>query len=430
MRLSSLVRLLVLVVLGARAVAEPLDGESLYRHVEHYARLGEHRTGTPPDLATSRWLAQSLESAGFRIEQQEFELEQFFPTGQSLQFGEETVAVFPHWFPRGTAAPLEAPLMALDATELRGAIAYLAPDKAGTWYQLRPAVLAEQAAAKGARALVIAAPHPSQDIYVTNAAPPHLQQSLAIPTVVVAARDHTVLARALASGAAVQLRSEGETRASGAVNVVARYPAEPVPDAPWVVVSTPTSGWFRAAGERGGGIALWLDLAHYIAARDTGLNWLFVANSGHELDFMGARRSLPTMPPPEAVALWLHLGASIGARRWGEQGGELLPLDEVHEHNVLYASDALLSVVSEVFDRVPSLQILGAKGLGQHQSELATIIATGYRAFGLVGSHHFFHTPEDTPAVTSAQLLAPYGEALRRLVDHMSRRENPAGEAT
>jgi hypothetical protein len=32
--------------------------------------------------------------------------------------------------------------------------------------------------------------------------------------------------------------------------------------------------------------------------------------------------------------------------------------------------------------------------------------------------------------VTSAQLLAPYGEALRRLVDHMSRRENPAGEAT
>jgi hypothetical protein len=247
---------------------------------------------------------------------------------------------------------------------------------------------------------------------------------------VVAARDHQVLARALASGATVQLRSEGEKRASVAVNVIARYPAAPLPDAPWVVVSTPSSGWFRAAGERGGGIALWLDLAQYIGARETGLNWLFVANSGHELDFMGARHSLPTMPPPAEVTLWLHLGASIGARRWREQDGELLPLDEVHEHNILYSSDALLSVVSGVFDRVPSLQILSAKGLGQQQSELATIIATGYRAFGLVGSHHFFHTPQDTPAVTSAQLLAPYGEALRRLVDHVARRENPAGEAT
>lgn len=430
MRLSSLFRLFVLVVLGARVVAEPLGGESLYRHVEHYARLGEHRTGTPPDLATSRWLARSLESAGFRVEQQQFELEQFFPAAQSLQVGEEALAVFPHWFPRGTVAPIEAMLVPFDATDPRGAIAYLAPDQAGTWYQLRPAALAEQAAARGARALVIAAPHPSREIYVTNAAPPHLQQPLAIPTVVVAARDHQVLARALASGATVQLRSEGEKRASVAVNVIARYPALPLPDAPWVVVSTPASGWFRAAGERGGGIALWLDLAHYIGTRATGLNWLFVANSGHELDFLGARRSLPTMPPPEEVTLWLHLGASIGARRWGEQGGELVPLDEVHEHNILYSSDALLAMASGAFDRVPSLQILSAKGLGQQQSELATIIATGYRAFGLVGSHHFFHTPQDTPAVTSAQLLAPYGEALRRLVDQVTRRENPAGEAT
>jgi hypothetical protein len=145
---------------------------------------------------------------------------------------------------------------------------------------------------------------------------------------------------------------------------------------------------------------------------------------------MGARRSLPAMPPPEEVALWLHLGASIGARRWREQGGELVPLDGVHEHNVLYSSDSLFSVVSRAFYRVPSLQMLSAKGLDQRQSELATIIATGYRAFGLVGSHHFFHTPQDTPAVTSAQLLAPYGEALRRLVDHVTVRDEPAAERT
>jgi hypothetical protein len=90
----------------------------------------------------------------------------------------------------------------------------------------------------------------------------------------------------------------------------------------------------------------------------------------------------------------------------------------------------LFSVVSRAFYRVPSLQMLSAKGLDQRQSELATIIATGYRAFGLVGSHHFFHTPQDTPAVTSAQLLAPYGEALRRLVDHVTVRDEPAAERT
>lgn len=35
---------------------------------------------------------------------------------------------------------------------------------------------------------------------------------------------------------------------------------------------------------------------------------------------------------------------------------------------------------------------------------------------GFVGHHRFLHTPRDLPDVTSAALLAPYGEALQRLL--------------
>ena len=423
---TTLLCTLLISTLAARTSAEeaytPLSGASLYQSVEHYAGLGEHRTGTATDHNTSRWLANQLQQLGFSLEEQPFTVQQYFPSHQQLSIGNKRFDVFPHWLPVSTHATVSAPLAALTTqTPITGKIAYVSPQDAGLWYRLQPSQLAQQAKAKGAIALVIAAPHPSGDIYATNAAPPYLDQPIALPTVMIAAKHHQALQQALTDQQPISLTSLGQTKTVQASNILGRFPAKPIVDAPWIVVSTPSSGWFQCAGERGSGVALWLDMARYISQQEHNqLNWLFVANSGHELNMIGAHHSLAITPPPEQVKLWLHLGASIAARQWQRaENGTLQPIDKVHDYNYFYSASESFKLFDEALNDVPGLTLLALEQLNRSHSELGKIAQRGYRAAGIVGSHRFFHTPGDTPAVTSETLLAPYGQAMQRLIDQL-----------
>jgi hypothetical protein len=408
---------------SAEIASAPLSGERLYERVERYASFGEHRTGDAADRATSQWLVEELTSFGFAVERQPFIVPQFFPEEQRLEMGGDSIPVFPHWLPRAPAEPIRAPLAPLGADDLSGKIAFLAPDLAGEWYQVRPSQLAQTAATKGALALAIALPHPSREIYATNAAPPFLDEELPLPTVILAARDSPLVVAAMKSALPVTLVSTGSHRTVEATNILARYPQEPV-GAAWLVVSTPTSGWFQCAGERGSGVALFLGLAEWVASRGHAaeLNWLFVANSGHELSFAGAHHSMELVPPPENVQAWLHLGASIAARKWAEQGGVLEPLEQVHDFNQFFYAPPLERSAQAAFSNVPDLEVLPAAKLRRAHSELGEILHAGYPAAGFVGPHRFFHTPKDTPAVTSPDLLGPYGEALRNFALGLEKR--------
>jgi len=394
---------------------DPLGGAILFERVMRYADFGDHRTGNRADSETTEWLTTELTRFGLAVELQPFRVTQFFPGEQSLAVGEHLLRVFPHWLPKPTVQ-LRAPLAALGDTNLEGKIAYLSPEEAGEWHRVRPGELATAAASKGALALVVALPHPSGEIYVTNAAAPYLDTVLPIPTVVVASRHSETLRPLLGSNETVQLVSEGEGREEEARNVLAQYPAHEISGAPWVVVSTPTSGWFRCAGERGSGVALWLGLAEWVSrGNGGGKNWLFVANSGHELSFTGSRSSLSVAPPSGSVVLWLHLGASIGARAWRETAEGLEPLDRVHDYNQLFYRQDLAPLVATALADVPNLQALPDHEMRPGTSELTEILHAGYPAMGFVGPHRFFHTPLDLPNVTSPGLLEPYGDALRRV---------------
>lgn len=407
---------------GNSFAAPPLSGDSLFAHVEKFASLGEHRTGTPADHATSDWLASELQAAGFSVKQQGFNVSQFFATQQQLSIGSQVYEVFPHWLPAATKAAINAPLAPLASPSLKGKIAYLSPDDAGLWYQLKPAKLAQQALQKGALALLIAVPHPSGEIYVTNAAPPYLDQPIALPTVIIAAKHHDDINKALAQQLTVKLVSEGEIKPAEGRNVLAQYPPTTIADAEWVVVSTPSSGWFQCAGERGSGVALWLDMARYISRQgQPTFNWLFVANSGHELNMIGAEHSLAISPKPEQVKLWLHLGASIAARQWQATPQGLVPTERAHQYNHFYSAKPLLPLFQQSLAAIDDLSLLPIEQLTRSTSELGKMVARGYPAAGIVGSHRFFHTPSDTPVVTSSNLLAPYGDAMQRLINQLQR---------
>ena len=83
------------------------------------------------------------------------------------------------------------------------------------------------------------------------------------------------------------------------------------------MISTPYSAWFKAGGERGPGVALFLALARWAAKHPTEDSYLFVASSGHELGGAGIKSFMDKYaPPPDQVTCWLHLGASISAYDW------------------------------------------------------------------------------------------------------------------
>jgi hypothetical protein len=94
----------------------PLTGSRLFRDVEIYARLGEHRTATEVDLKTSVWIEKELRTAGFTTAFQSFKSAQFFPSETSLKIGKKSFEAFPLWFPKTTnPRVLRAPLRKTDA---------------------------------------------------------------------------------------------------------------------------------------------------------------------------------------------------------------------------------------------------------------------------------------------------------------------------
>jgi hypothetical protein len=81
-----------------------------------------------------------------------------------------------------------------------------------------------------------------------------------------------------------------------------------------VIVMTPRSGWWNCAGERGGGIACWLELIRSLAEIEPKRNVIFVATSGHEIGLLGIESFLDRRPGLERHArAWVHFGANIGA---------------------------------------------------------------------------------------------------------------------
>jgi hypothetical protein len=409
--------LFVCYTLSLPATAASLTGASLYSSVEKYSSFGEHRTGTAADHQTSEWLATELEGLGFEVERQRFELKQFFPQVTQLTIGNETIPAFPHWFPQVVDQTIVAPLVELPAEprsdeSLQGRIAYLAPEHADEWHKLDVSALAVRAAAQGAVALVVAVPHPSKAIYARNAAEPYLQTPLPVPTLIVAASAAPLLAQALANKQAVTFELSGliDEQAYG-VNVLARLNR----GGDWVVVSTPSSGWFTATGERGGGVALWLGAARWVAQHDETNSYVFVSNSGHELDMTGSKYTLPLMPDPARVRLWLHLGASIGTRQWEETEDGFKPLNE-HSSSYLFAYWKILWTAWRSFSHVSEVLFLPSFLLPPDRGELVHFIDAGYPAMGFVADHLFFHTPDDKPGVSSAELLAPYGTGVESLL--------------
>jgi hypothetical protein len=166
-----------------------------------------------------------------------------------------------------------------------------------------------------------------------------------------------------------------------------------------VVVTTPLTGWFRCAGERGTGIAVALDLVTRLSEHH---DVTVVGTTGHELEHLGLRRWLAAHAGDVAGCPVVHLGASVAAgdgtalstRRFG-----LTTLD-------VRGREALEERLAPA-----GLGVLG--DLPSWPGEGEDWRAGGGAVLSLTGAFDRFHTPDDVPAeVTAPHLLALVADAV------------------
>jgi hypothetical protein len=190
-----------------------------------------------------------------------------------------------------------------------------------------------------------------------------------------------------------------------------------------LVISTPRSGWFTCAAERGSGLSIWLFLAEWLARANHGVNIELLATSGHEYDFVGGEHYLhEAAPPPAATRLWVHIGASAAARDWHELGPKLLPLPSTDGQRVLTATADLLEGTKQAFQGINGLEATYLADKIMAGGELANVLNAGYAsAIGMYGIHRYFHTRGDDPGCVTAAMVQPVAAAFRIAVDRALR---------
>jgi hypothetical protein len=401
--------------------AGPLSGARLYEDVIAYYNLGEHRTATEPDLGTSQWLIGQLRAAGLKATTQSFGLRQFFVHQTRLTVGDRNINAFPLWFPRGTGpSSINGPMTLLDKSrELRPAQGKIILTKFP--FDIRSAVVSGSghaeailAASKaGASAVVAITEGSTREIIALNAVAG--AEPWPIPVVLISPHDEGALMSAVRSGAKGSLLVDGvDDHDARAKNVIARLDR----GRELIVVSTPQSGWFRCAGERGPGIALFLGLARWASRRPSGASFLFVSTSGHELGGLGMRAFQKELaPPPDRVLCWIHLGAGIATYTWEETASGLKRLREPDSRRYLMTSPDLVPMLTATFAGLPGLTPVVDRAVG----EFEFMIKAGYRTFGIAAGHRFHHTPADSPEMTGPEILEPVGRALVNSVESVER---------
>ncbi len=396
---------------GDEAMFEP---DRLLADIRTYAGAGNKRSGGAGDRWTADWLAQRLTATGFAVERQRFDVPWFESGPVSLTVGDMRIPL--------TAQPLVAQTPANGQTaalrladmpgSLDGAIAIIRlPYR--RWSTLVDRAVREPLSdvlGRGAGAAILVTTGPTGDALLLNtpADAPLSDRPIALlaPTMAAPAVE------AARHGREATLVVTGKCGQRKAENIVGRYLRGG--NRPWLVVSTPRSGWTDCVGERGPGIAIWLALADWTPRAFPRHNLLFVCNSGHEYENLGAGHLVEAFgPAPAKTDLWLHLGANAATRDWQETPGRLLPLPSADPYRFLVTSPGLVAHARAIFAGQPGIEMAYPSSEGA-AGELAEVIKAGYpHHAGIYGAHRHHHAVGDTMATIVAGPLADTARGFR-----------------
>lgn len=392
--------------------------------LDKYIGFGSKQAGGPGDNACGAWLSGEIAQLGFAVEQQPVSVPWFEPVRSELLCGDARAGVWPQPIvvPTGPEGA-RGPLVRIDgagrpAGSLAGAIALL--DLPFARYSTAVAkpirVPIEAAFAAGAVAVVVITNGPTGKVIALNA--DGRKPMFAGPVALLAPADAGPFLAAAIRGDRATLIVTGRGGRRQAGNFIGRLDRG---RKRWIVVSTPRSGWYGCAGERGGGVAAWLWLARWASKAVANHNLAFICNSGHEYENLGAAEALKaTAPRPEDTHFWLHLGANVASQDWHDLTGQVLP--GIDTQRYLSVTPGLLPLAREIF--------AGHVGLEAPYSsetisagEQIEILAAGYRNVAAVfGLHRYHHVAGDDRRCISPANVATTAQAFQRLLERAAAR--------
>ncbi|HEC08598.1 MAG TPA: hypothetical protein ENI86_03395 [Acidimicrobiales bacterium] len=355
----------------------------LIRRVEEYCHLGSHRTGTAGDLATGDWLERELVGLGAEVNRWQALFDRWVPRSELTDSGgpiphEPLAYSFLGRFETDTFDVVEVEGRA--EGDAHGLDPWLGTGVDGT-----------------ATALVLDGP-PGLPVAANRA----VTGSGPTPVLTVPAdlTDRLSGARYLIDAQLEPALCEITTAWMGPSG------------APQVVLTTPLSGWFACAGERGPGIGLLAALLPELAER---YRVAVVACSGHEIAHLGLDTyfddDIASATGLEPGAPVIHLGASIAATEPGPDGEPVLA-------STRYALlDGSASLAGEISAACRSMDVEVIRpprwpGEGGTWRE-----RHGGPVLSFVGRSHWFHTPGDVWGVgTTPEALTTCLPAVERSV--------------
>jgi len=390
--------------------ADFFDGNQLFSTVQKYVSFGEHRTGTPSDLATSDWLGKELVSSGYDVKYLEFPIRQFFPEKVFLSSGKETVKAFPLWWVNEKINRTVTGTL-VDASKAK---AYNKNNIALIHLPLKqqranPKIYIDSIINLGVKGIVAITDNESGEIeaYNTNKD----QEPWKVPIILIAPKDSTKALEFVKNGKSVTLAINGSFKDVKGRNV---YGTIGNGDK-YIVISTPISGWFTCGGERGSGVAIWLALAKWATTQASEYTFVFTANSGHEHAFKGAHEFLERDAPPiDKTKLWIHFGAGAATLEWKNTANGLVRQTNVDPKRRFFYNDPVKNSFNAAFSGINAVKVLSNENPG---GELIYVAKKGYKRFaGVSYGHPFFHVNTDDANTTSPEILEETAIAFRDLI--------------
>jgi len=176
------------------------------------------------------------------------------------------------------------------------------------------------------------------------------------------------------------------------------------PDLRPIVISTPRSGWWQCASERGSGIACWLEAMRTISKGNPSRDCSFVAFTGHELGFLGIKNYIQRRPDIlRSANLWIHFGANLGAAR--------------QTIRIQAADDSLAQLASVMLRNEGIVVDSPGRFEGVARGEASVLQKSGVRYLAPIFSSDAFHHASDRwPEAVDLAVLARCSQAFSNLV--------------
>ncbi|HJQ57084.1 MAG TPA: hypothetical protein VJ890_09275, partial [Vineibacter sp.] len=276
---------------AGRGRTQPMPGAALYKTVTGYSQWPHHRTGTPEGKATVDWFEAELRARGAATSRWAYDYERY-DWRASVTASGQPIDCIPLYYEGvgelATDAPFVRPVALpnnFDKSDLEQALS----EAKGSGLRLSVFLTFGRFGTLPPRPALVG----------INVDPD--KSTSGQPTLLVSG----VHLDAMASGA-VTASISAKRIPDRAENVIGRMGSG---DGAPLVITTPLTGWFTCAGERGTGIAVALELASQLAAE---MPVAVIATTGHELENYGIRQQLKAGLgfAPRAV---IHIGASLAA---------------------------------------------------------------------------------------------------------------------